>query len=97
MSVQRAAKRRIQKNAGKSVQEDIKKYTDNVKEIAVKKAVESFAVASFIVLHDKFGFGESRLKKFNSEITNLFDCIVDGYVTLEELKTEVREKYNINI
>ena len=97
MSVHRAAKRRIQKNAGKSVESEIKEYADNVKRIAVKKAVESFAVVSFIVLHDKFGFGESRLKKFNSEVTNLFDCIVDDYVTLEELKTEVREKYNINI
>lgn len=97
MSFKRSKKRKIQKKVSKTVETQMKIYTDNVKQESVKKAVDAFAIASFMVLHDKFGFGEMRLKKFNSEISNLFECILEDYVTLEDMRTEIKESFNISI
>lgn len=43
------------------------------------------------VLHDKFGFGEKRLDRFENEYINLLDSFNKGYITIDDLN-EVLDK-----
>lgn len=39
----------------------------------------------FMVLHDKFGFGEKRLKRFDDEVSEVMRSIVGGYLTAKDI------------
>lgn len=39
----------------------------------------------FLVLHDKFGFGEKRLKRFDDCITEKMKDILDGYLIAKDI------------
>lgn len=41
---------------------------------------------TLVSLHDEFGFGKKRLIQFQEKLQSHADCIVDGYVSIEELK-----------
>lgn len=53
--------------------------------LILETVINSTAV-TISVLHEKFGFGESRIKKFMSEYNALFDSILEERVNFEELK-----------
>ena len=49
------------------------------------------------MLHDKFGFGEKRLKRFQEEFETQADCIIGDYVSIEDMRklaNELTEKVN---
>lgn len=39
----------------------------------------------FMVLHDKFGFGEKRLKRFDDEVSEVMRNIIGGYLTAKDI------------
>ena len=39
----------------------------------------------FLVLHDNFGFGEKRLKRFDDAITKKMKDVMEGYLTLKDI------------
>lgn len=39
----------------------------------------------FLVLHDKFGFGEKRLKRFDDFITEKMNDLISGYLTAKDV------------
>lgn len=74
-------------------------------EAAVMRDREEFGIVAadllnsmaLIVLHDKFGFGEKRLKRFQEEFETQADCIIGDYVSIEDMRklaNELTEKVN---
>ena len=57
--------------------------------------INDLMIMSLMVLHDKFGFGEKRLKKFHTEIANLGECLIAGTVNLDEIKEYLQENCNV--
>ena len=57
--------------------------------------INDLMIMSLMVLHDKFGFGEKRLKKFHTEIANLGECLIAGTVELEDIRNHLRENCNV--
>ena len=57
--------------------------------------INDLMIMSLMVLHDKFGFGEKRLKKFHTEIANLGECLIAGTVKLEDIQSHLRENCNV--
>ena len=49
-----------------------------------------FIAAMRIVLHDKYGFGEKRLKDVCDHMEHQLDCIIDKCVTVEEMEEAAR-------
>ena len=79
--------------------EDLKKLYNTTKD-ATKKATihassEAFAVITAMVLHDKFGFGEKRLRRAIGYLVEGFDAITEDYATLEDMKKVLDEECNI--
>ena len=57
--------------------------------------INDLMIMSLMVLHDKFGFGEKRLKKFHTEIANLGECLIAGTVSLDEIKEYLQENCKV--
>lgn len=50
----------------------------------------------FLVLHDKFGFGEKRLKRFDDFITEKMNDIISGYLTAKDVFDWFEEELGMN-
>lgn len=49
------------------------------------------------ILHDKFGFGEKRLKKFMEHYTDILDSYSKGYVSMQDLNDTLHEETGIKV
>ncbi len=64
----------------------------------LKAAHKSFLVLGCMVLHDKFGFGEKRLKKFIEEFFKQADAYGSGHVeSVSDFEKVLEEECNIII
>ena len=50
----------------------------------------------FLVLHDKFGFGEKRLKRFDDFITEKMNDLISGYLTAKDVFDWFEEELGMN-
>ena len=70
-----------------------------LKEKAVKESTyKAFIIMMglpLMVLHDKFGFGKTRLTKFSDEIFGLYDSYEKEYVTLEDIIKTIEEETGV--
>ena len=77
--------------------DDLKRIYEQTKATSIKYAVSAYSTALAIVLHDKYGFGEKRLKAVLAQVEDTFDSIVQGYVSLDDLKKTILEECKVNI
>ena len=50
----------------------------------------------FLVLHDKFGFGEKRLKRFDDFITEKMNDLISGYLTAKDVFDWFEDELGMN-
>jgi|WetSurMetagenome_2_1015567.scaffolds.fasta_scaffold601612_2 hypothetical protein len=62
---------------------------------AVKQTVHDYSVAVASILHDKLGFGTTRLECTLTDISELFDGINKGYVSIEDLEKTLKEETGV--
>ena len=55
------------------------------------------ASAFFINLHDKYGFGEKRLKTLLMAVGNTMDSVTAGTVSLEDLVQACKDEFDIDV
>jgi hypothetical protein len=48
----------------------------------------------YMALHDEFGFGPARLKRVYERLSNISECVGNGYVKLEELQNFIKCEFN---
>lgn len=72
---------------------DVDRAKKEARELAVDTAIALFLT----VLRDKEGYGPKRLRRVWDETQDLSDSVVRGYVSLDDLKTALREEAGINI
>ena len=103
----RAEQRRQQKEVEKSTKsfnmtaatletaltEAAKRERDRV----IKKVVHDMNVVMAMVVHDKLGFGATRLKRFLSDIMDIYDSIERGYINTAEMEKCLFEETGIEI
>jgi len=76
---------------------DLKYLQEETKKTSISFTTDAYSVAVATVLHDKFGFGEIRLKRALAHIEDTFDSINKDYVKLNELKKVILDECKINI
>ena len=74
-------------------QEDVKKAAKS----GVEQAVTSTQAIFFTILMDKEGWDKEKLQEFWRKIQNLADEILEGRVSIADLKRVLREEAEINI
>ncbi len=103
MSDKRADLRRT----NREVQKQSKKYTltnaeiDKIKKDAAEKAIDIAMTLMLglpvMVLHDKYGFREVRLKRFIDQVHELYDSYEKGLLTLKDIHDTLLEDVGITI
>lgn len=59
-------------------------------------AVNATLTMIFTVLHDKFGFGQARLKRAWDGLTNLSECIDAGTVSVKDLEKILKDELDLH-
>lgn len=62
-----------------------------------QNAIEAVMAIVLTVMHDKEGYGMTRLKRLNREINDYADLVAEGYVTIEKLKKALLDEMGIRI
>lgn len=90
----RAAK---SKKAQKKLQKQIilQTITEQEKRQIIQYTVNSYSACLALALKDNLGFGEKRAKSFLNEVMKKFECIEEGYVSVNEIREQVSEELNI--
>lgn len=66
-------------------------------EVPIMARIRCITLASCVlVLHDKFGFGKSRLEKFMGEVADTFDSLNESYINFEDIKTTIYDELGID-
>lgn len=77
-------------------QEKMKLYNDVVRECRVQigDCVDAMLIAEYIALHDKFGFGKTRLHQLDVHVQPIIDETVDKYDigTVYKLRRDLEER-----
>lgn len=60
-------------------------------------AIEAILAVVLTVMHDKEGYGMTRLKRLHREINEYAELLAEGYVTVEKLKKALLDELNIKI
>ena len=102
----RAERRRLKREKDKndvtynSKYGELKSHVDTMvdkkKDEFIADAALNVVAGTLLTLHDEFGFGEKRIKKFMDNFNELYDSITKGYLSLEDVKEELL-KYNVNL
>lgn len=70
--------------------------TERAMEDWIRQATKGIGNCALVALHDEFGFGHKRAKRFLDKLMTQFSSILSGHMTWEELDNFVKEKLEIN-
>ena len=74
---------------------------EDIKRQAARDAVHSILDLTLgfpvMVMHDKHGWGHTRLDRFIDDVLDLYDSYEKGYLTLEDIRRVLQEEGGIRI
>lgn len=91
----RTERRRLQKKG--ITAKDLKMIEESSAKDAINYATNAMIASFAICLHDKWGWGNIRLKRLLDQVNETFDCIDKNYVTIEDLKKIILKETGIQI
>lgn len=62
-----------------------------------RDAIEAMMAIFLTVMHDKEGYGLTRLRRLHKKINDYAELVSQGYVTIEKLKKALLEEMGIKI
>lgn len=93
----RAERRRLEREVGKNVSEAL----INVKKQASSEAIDTAFIIMLalpmLVMRDKYGFGKVRLERFMDQVIDLYESFNAGYLTLEDMHKALEDEVGIKI
>lgn len=63
----------------------------------VTKSYKDFVVIGYIILHDKFGFGQTRIIRLQNEMKARLETAADGGVNGAHVGVVLKDKYGIDV
>lgn len=91
MNISRGLRRRLLR--GGFLKEDVTELVDST----VSFVLEGYEAVLLLTLYDKLGFGNKRAKRLLKQVRNTFDSVQQGYVSIEDIKEEVKKTIKIDI
>lgn len=86
----RAARRKAMKNKSQ-IADNIHFEIQEEKKRILKRAVHDLTAAFILSLADEFGFGKKRIERLLYRVNRQFECINEGYVTINDIKKMCQE------
>lgn len=78
------------KNAGEQALEAFKKQQEIIAWVD-SATNDTFLILSFI-LHEKFGFGKTRLDRLRAECTKIRDAMESGHINFDDIEAVLKEE-----
>ena len=75
----------------------LREVENGAKDAAINRTIVVMEAAMLVVLHDKYGFGRKRCQAIIKAFTEQFECITDGPVSIDDLKTIIKDELGIVI
>ena len=91
----RAERRRLARQG--VTDKDIKHLYQRTKKESINQTVRFYSLAMAMVLHDKWGFGEIRLKRFLDQTQEMFDAINEGYLDFNDIHKVLLDECKVDI
>lgn len=63
----------------------------------VTKSYKEFVVIGYIILHDKFGFGQTRIIRLQDEMKKCLETAADGGANGKHVGVVLKDKYGIDV
>ena len=63
----------------------------------ISKSYKDFVVIGYIILHDKFGFGQARIIRLQEEMKKCLETAADGGVNGAHVGVALKDKYGIDV
>ena len=63
-----------------------------VRKKAINETSNCIASAFFMSLHDTFGFGQKRLERLHNKTLSIFNDVVDGHLTVDDIQSRLKNK-----
>ena len=63
----------------------------------ITKSYKDFVVIGYIILHDKFGFGQARIIRLQEEMKKCLETAADGGVNGAHVGVVLKDKYGIDV
>lgn len=76
----------------RAVKQEFKKELEFAKRVAIEQAVNACTAAFLMTISDEFEFGNKRLTRILEGVNKNFECILAGYVTIEDIMNWCKEK-----
>ena len=94
-TLNRGTRRRLERNGVvvKELESIIEERTRN----AIHHTVRHYSAVLALCLRDKLGFGKKRAQRFMKDVETMFDDILAGYLTLDDVIETVEEELGITI
>lgn len=86
----RAERRRLTAN-------DLKIIEDSSALKGIDYAVKGMIASFVITLHDKWGWGHVRIKRLLEQVNEVFNCVSEDYVTIEDLQKVILDEIGIEL
>lgn len=91
----RSERRRLEKKGVTA--KDLKVIESNSASKAIDYAVSGMIASFALVLHDKWGWGQTRIKRLLDQVNEQFDSIDNDLLTIEDMKQTILDEIGINI
>ena len=62
-----------------------------VRKKAINETSNCIASVFFMSLHDEFGFGQKRLERLHNKTLSIFNDVVDGHLTVDDIQSKLKE------
>ena len=89
---QKIAKPKIITLPENRIKQEVDKYQEEIRKMAVEKTVKAMLANFALVLSDDFGFGKVRISKALETIKRNFLCINEELLTLDDVVAWCNEK-----
>ncbi|MFQ7607471.1 hypothetical protein [uncultured Blautia sp.] len=59
--------------------------------------LDTFTILTVAVLHDEFGFGETRCQRFLDRMSQKAECMIDDFCTWEDYIQTIKEELHLDL
>lgn len=78
-------------------QSEVDKIKQDAKTQGIDEAFRIAMAMPLMVLHDKYEFGSKRCEDFIDHVFELYDSLISGYITFNDMQQTILDELGINL
>lgn len=92
-TLNRGTRRRLERNG--VVVKELESIIEERTRDAIDYTVRQYSAVLALCLRDKLGFGKIRVQRFLQDVNEVFDSIIKGYLSLDDVIETVKQELDL--